>query len=251
MTERVRLDQQRNDFVATLAHDLQTPVIASDRALLLVLDKASDKLEPTLLNLVSMLKKNNENLLHMIEGLLDAYHYEEGARSLYFDEVDVRTLVSTCVEELTPLAEQQGLTLSAQFPRKNVIAEADRTALRRVLTNLLDNAIKFTPVGGTITVTVTSSDSEVVLDVTDTGVGVPPEDLKVLFDRYWHGRAHKTYKASSGLGLFLCRQIVDAHSGRIECTSEVGKMTSFKVYLPLKQQTAAAPSQPTANIEAS
>ncbi len=118
----MRLDQQRNDFVATLAHDLQTPVIASDRALSLLLDKASASLAPDMLNLVSMLKKNNQNLLHMIESLLDAYHYEEGARALYFDDVDMRILVGTCVEELTPLAEQQGLTLKAKIPRKPVVA---------------------------------------------------------------------------------------------------------------------------------
>ena len=251
---RVRLDQQRNDFVATLAHDLQTPVIASDRALSLLLDKASASLAPDMLNLVSMLKKNNQNLLHMIESLLDAYHYEEGARALYFDDVDMRILVGTCVEELTPLAEQQGLTLKAKTPRKPVVAKADRPAMRRVLTNLMDNAIKFTPAGGTVEVGVAMVGDEVMFDVTDSGVGVPPEDLKRLFDRYWHGRSHKAYKASNGLGLYLCRQIVDAHKGRIECVSEVGKMTSFRVYLPIDQQNLPGrPENSTgepANLEA-
>ncbi len=108
--------------------------------------------------------------------------------------------------------------------------------MRRVLTNLMDNAIKFTPAGGTVEVGVAMVGDEVMFDVTDSGVGVPPEDLKRLFDRYWHGRSHKAYKASNGLGLYLCRQIVDAHKGRIECVSEVGKMTSFRVYLPIDQQ---------------
>lgn len=254
VTERVRLDQQRNDFVATLAHDLQTPVIASDRALSLLLDKASKSLSPDLLNLVTMLKKNNQNLLHMIESLLDAYHYEEGARALYLDEVDMKILVMTCVDELTPLAEQQGLKLTADLPRKSIIAQVDRTAMRRVLTNLLDNAIKFTPKGGTVEAAVSVDSVELLLEVRDSGVGVPPEDQKRLFDRYWHGRSHKAYKASSGLGLYLCRQIVDAHQGRIECHSEVGKMTSFKVYLPLNQSITAdgepVVSQSTATLEA-
>jgi len=253
VTERVRLDQQRSDFVATLAHDLQTPVIASDRALTLLLDKASKSLSPDLLNLVSMLKKNNENLLHMIESLLEVYHYEEGARALYFDDVDMRLLVTTCVDELMPLADEQGLILTSRLPRKAVIAKADRTAIRRVLTNLLDNAIKFTPMGGTIEVSVSADNDEVVLEVADSGVGVPPEDLQRLFERYWHGRAHRTYKASSGLGLYLCRQIVDAHKGRIEVESEVGKMTTFKVYLPIVQRESVTEqtAQSTANLEAS
>jgi PAS domain S-box-containing protein len=252
-TERVQLDQQRSDFVATLAHDLQTPVIASDRALALLLDKASKSLSPDLLNLVSMLKKNNQNLLHMIESLLDVYHYEEGARALYFDDVDMRLLASTCIEELTALADEQGVILTSRLPRRAVIAKADRTAIRRVLTNLLDNAIKFTPRGGTIEVAVAAENDEVLLEVTDSGVGVPPEDLQRLFDRYWHGRGHKTYKASSGLGLYLCQQIVDAHKGRIEVESEVGKMTTFKVYLPIVQRDIAseAAAQSTAKTEAS
>jgi PAS domain S-box-containing protein len=251
VTQRVQLDQQRNDFVATLAHDLQTPVIASDRALLIVLDKASSSLAPELLNLVSMLKKNNENLLHMIESLLEVYHYEEGARALYFDDVDLKLLVTTCIDELTPLAQQQGLQLKSQLPRQSVVAKADRTAIRRVLTNLLDNAIKFTPAGGSVEASVGTEGNEVVLTVSDTGVGVPPEDLKRLFDRYWFGRSHKAYKASSGLGLYLCRQIVDAHKGRIECESEIGKMTSFKVYLPAGiDNLARTPAESTANLEA-
>lgn len=236
ISERVRLDQQRNDFVATLAHDLQTPVIASDRALSLLLGKTANTLSPDLLNLITMLKKNNQNLLHMIESLLDVYHYEEGARALYFDDIDLNLLVTTCVDELTPLANQQELDLSASLPRKRVLARADRTAIRRVLTNLLDNAIKFTPAGGKIEVGLDADDQCAILEVTDTGVGVPAQDLERLFDRYWHGRNHNSYKASSGLGLYLCRQIADAHGGRIECASEVGKMTSFKVYLPLEQK---------------
>lgn len=253
VSERVRLDQQRKDFVATLAHDLQTPVIASDRALSLLLDRVTKTMEPDFINLVSMLKKNNENLLHMIVSLLDLYHYEEGARSLYFDDVDLRLLVTTCVEELLPLADQQGLTLTSRLPRRSVVAQADRTALRRVLTNLLDNAIKFTPRGGSIEVGLAQRGDWVVLEVSDTGLGISDDDQKRLFDRYWHGRGHKTYKASKGLGLYLCRQIVDAHHGRIECHSELGKLTSFKVHLPIHQSVVDNVSETahSANLEAS
>ena len=94
VTERVLLDTQRKDFVATLAHDLQTPVIASDRALSLILNKLQDNVQPDTIKLLSMLKKNNENLLHMIESLLDLYHYEAGAQALYFDDVDLKLLAT-------------------------------------------------------------------------------------------------------------------------------------------------------------
>jgi signal transduction histidine kinase/ActR/RegA family two-component response regulator len=233
VTERVKLDTQRKDFVATLAHDLQTPVIASDRALSLIMGKVTDSIAPETFKLVSMLKKNNENLLHMIESLLDVYHYEAGAQSLYFDDVDLKLLTTTCIDEIRVLASEQGLMVSAKIPDDLSTVLADRTAMRRVITNLLDNAIKFTPPGGTIEVRGYNSGSQVTLEVEDSGIGIPPADRAHLFERYWHGIGRKTFKNSNGLGLFLCKQIIDSHHGRIECESEVGKMTVFRICLPI------------------
>lgn len=233
VTERVRLDLQRKDFVATLAHDLQTPVIASDRALELLLNQLSATVSPSLINLVQMLKKNNQNLLHMIQSLLEIYQYEAGAQTLYFDDVDLKILTSTCIDELMPIAQKQKVNLTASFPTKFPTVPADRTALRRVITNLLDNSIKFTPQGGSIEVSGSADGLHLVLEVTDSGTGISLEDQKHLFERYWHGSSHKSFKRSSGLGLYLCKQIVEAHKGQIECESEVGKMTRFRVRLPL------------------
>ncbi len=102
------------------------------------------------------------------------------------------------------------------------------------MTNLLDNALKFTPRGGQIEVRGHSHDKHVVIEVENDGVGIPPEDIVHLFERYWHRIDRKTFKKSNGLGLFLCKQIVDAHQGKIECESEVGKVTVFRLILPIK-----------------
>lgn len=243
VSERVLREQQRKDFVATLAHDLQTPVIASDRALSLLLNQIPDTLAPELINLAVMLKKNNKNLLHMIESLLDVYHYEEGASALYFDKVDLTVLINTCIEELMPLATQEGIKLGADLPQNLSPVYADRTAIRRVITNLLDNSLKFTPSGGSISVRAQNCDEFVSIEVSDTGVGIKPEDQAYLFERYWHGKGHtKTFKGSSGLGLYVCRQIVEAHHGRIECDSEVDKLTTFRVTLPVRKRSAEQPA---------
>jgi signal transduction histidine kinase len=153
---------------------------------------------------------------------------------LYFDDVDLSQLVSTCVEELTPLAENLGRKIINKSEGDSQLVAVDRTALRRVITNLLDNAIKFSNEGGTVEVKVSSDprDEQVLLEVTDFGVGISDEDKKRLFERFWHGSGHKTYKGSTGLGLYLCRQIATAHGGMISCESEVGKMTKFTVTLP-------------------
>jgi signal transduction histidine kinase len=234
VTERVQLDTQRKDFVATLAHDLQTPVIASDRALALILNKLQATAAPDAINLLSMLKKNNESLLHMIESLLDLYHYEAGAQALYFDDVDLKLLACACIDELLPLAHEQGLEIKSQFLDDLAHVSADRTAIRRVILNLLDNAIKFTPAGGLIEVSGEREENCVVLRVKDNGVGIPLADRSHLFERYWHGTTRKTFKNSNGLGLFLCKQIMDSHHGRIECHSDVGKMTVFSITLPVE-----------------
>lgn len=246
VTERILRDAQRKDFVATLAHDLQTPVIASDRALSLLLTNLPESLSSDMTNLVTMLKKNNQNLLHMIEALMDVYYYEEGAGALYFDAVDLKLVADTCIEELLPLASEQGLSIKSKFSANLGPVLADRTAIRRVITNLLDNAIKFTPRGGTITIQAKNEDTNAVITVSDTGIGIKPEDEAHLFERYWHGIGHKTYKGSRGLGLFLCRQIVESHSGQITCASTPDKGTTFTFTLPIsvKKTIAANETQP-------
>ena len=240
VTERVLLEEQRKDFVGTLAHDLQTPVIASDRALELLLSRLKGHLEPELEKLISMLKDNNQHLLHMIQSLLEVYHYEAGSRALYFDDVDLKSLITTCVEELTPLAHEQGIVLNCQLTDGNIKARADRTALRRVITNLLDNAIKFSHPGGKVTINAGKQGKEAVFTVEDTGIGIADSDRPHLFERFWHAVSdrRKTFKGSSGLGLYLCRQIVEAHDGQIECESEPGKMTKFIVSLPSHKSEA-------------
>jgi signal transduction histidine kinase/ActR/RegA family two-component response regulator len=234
VTERVALSQQREDFVATLAHDLQTPVIASDRALELLLSATSDKLDPESVKMIGMLKKNNESLLNMIQGLLDVYRYQEGAQSLYFDNVDLRPLVSNCVESLQALAAKQRITLTQSMSDDLCTVWADRTALRRVIMNLLDNAIKFSRPEGQVEISAFNGRAQhVTFQITDNGIGISPRDQAHLFKRYWHGNGHqKTYKPGCGLGLYLCKQIVEAHHGLIGCESEPDKPTVFYVSLP-------------------
>jgi signal transduction histidine kinase len=235
VTERVQLEIQRKDFVGTLAHDLQTPVIASDRALEVLLSRLANQIEPDLKNLIAMLKRNNQNLLHMIQSLLDIYHYEMGAKALHFNNVEVAGLVQSCIEELSSLALENELSFKFTSNGDDVTIAADRTGLRRVITNLLDNAIKYSPKGGIIDVSIGKRDGSLLLEVMNEGVGISKDDQPHLFKRFWHTSQSKGYKASSGLGLYLCRQIVQAHRGGIECDSEPGKTTRFAVKLPVVQ----------------
>jgi len=244
-TERKLLEEQRKEFIGTLAHDLQTPVIASDRALELLIGRLDNRVEPDIFKLANMLRDNNQNLLRMIQSLLEVYHYEAGARELYFDKVNLAQLVTICVDEITPLAEKHGRKIKTVLNAQDPTVWADRTALRRLITNLLDNAVKFSHEGGLIEAAVNNGtgDGEVSLEVTDHGIGISKDDQTRLFERFWHGSGHKTYKGSSGLGLYLCRQIVEAHGGTIVCHSKLGKMTKFTVNLPKQPTKESAPKK--------
>jgi signal transduction histidine kinase/DNA-binding response OmpR family regulator len=244
-TQRNLLEEQRKEFIGTLAHDLQTPVIASDRALELLIERFNNRIEPSDLRLTEMLRDNNQNLLRMIQSLLEVYHYEAGARSLYFDKVNLAQLATICVDEMTPLAKKQGRKIKTQLHGQDHAVWADRTALRRLITNLIDNAVKYSNEGGQIDLTVSNAagGNYVTLEVVDYGIGISKDDQKRLFERFWHRSGHKTYKGSSGLGLYLCRQIVEAHGGTITCQSKLGKMTKFTVSLPREALKAVAARQ--------
>jgi PAS domain S-box-containing protein len=235
-TDRKLLEEQRKEFIGTLAHDLQTPVIASDRALELLIGRLNNRIEPDNFKLANMLRDNNQNLLRMIQSLLEVYRYEAGARELYFDKVDLSQLVTVCVDEMTPLAEKHLRTIKTSVNAEDPTVWGDRTALRRLITNLLDNAVKFSHEGGVVEIQVNNGtgDGDVLLEVVDQGIGISTDDQSRLFERFWHGTGHKSYKGSSGLGLYLCRQIVEAHGGTIFCESKLGKMTKFIVSLPKK-----------------
>ncbi len=254
VTERTRLSQQRDDFVATLAHDLQTPVIASDRALELLQETLQERLSGEQLKLVSMLRDNNRTLLNMIQSLLEIYRYEAGAQPLYFDDVDLQLVAETCARDLTPLAEKHGIQISVNVPSNTHRVTADRVAVRRVIVNLVDNAIKYTPRGGQIDIRAQNLDGRVSLEIVDTGIGISSDALPRLFNRYWH-RADKSlgdrsHKQSCGLGLYLCKQIIDAHGGRIWCESQPGHGSRFTIEFPCAARSLPAVTQTVAFLPA-
>lgn len=232
VAERVRLARQREDFVATLTHDLQTPVIATDRAIELLLNTAGHHLEESHLMLVTKLRANNSNLLHMIQQLLDVYRYEAGAQVHYFDSVNLGLTVESCVDSLSSIIKEHDLSVESDLPSNLKKIWADHPAIRRVLTNLLENAIKYTPRKSKISIGARNLPTCVLLSISNPGTGIQPEDIPLLFQRYWHKSQEKTYKPSSGLGLYLCKKIVEAHGGEIWCESELNQMTTFYVKLP-------------------
>lgn len=233
--ERDEIARQREDFVSRLTHDLRTPLVAAERMLELLLMGALGELSPQMNEIITIMGRSNTNLLAMVNTLLEVYRFEAGRKTLAFQPVNVRQLLQEVAGELNPLAEPKGLAINLQIPEQpnSCVMNADRLELHRLFTNLVGNAIKFSD-KGTVTIRLTppTTDGKLKIEIADTGVGIPPEEQVTLFERFRQG-SHK--RSGSGLGLYLSRRIVEAHQGTIEVNSEVGKGSTFIMYLPVKQ----------------
>lgn len=241
--ERDQIARQREDFVSWLTHDLRTPIVAAERMLALFQQGALGELAPGMQEAVVTMARSNRNLLAMVNTLLEVYRYEAGRKTLTFSPIDLKQLLQEVIEELTPLAGEKNLSLVLDVGDKdahnklNSKVVGDRLELHRVFTNLIGNAIKFTDKGSVVvrmvpdTNIVDSDTPSLVIEVQDTGPGIPPEDQAVLFERFRQGN-HK--RSGSGLGLHLSRRIVEAHQGAIEVKSELGKGSLFRISLPVQ-----------------
>jgi two-component system sensor histidine kinase/response regulator len=243
--ERNSIALQREDFVSRLAHDLRTPLVAADRMLTLMQQGALGEISLPMRDAFGTMVRSNKNLIDMVNMLLEVYRYEAGRKSLSFAAVDLRQLIAEVAEELAPLADAKGLSLNLNLTESAESAPiakypGDRLELHRLLTNLIGNAIKFTD-SGSIDIRLKAANSPaftsftnqplawVIIEIQDTGAGISPAEQTKLFERFGPG-THK--RSGTGLGLHLCRHIVEAHRGTIEAKSELGKGSLFTIRLP-------------------
>jgi signal transduction histidine kinase len=243
--ERDQIARQREDFVSRLTHDLRTPLVAADRMLILFQQGALGELPPTMKEAIDTMLRSNRNLLQMVNTLLEVFRFEAGRKNLAFLPVDIPPLLAEVAKELTPLAEEKGLTVKLQLEQQPNSSKVlgDRLELHRLFTNLVGNAIKFTD-AGSVTLRLQPDDfpatnpttkqpvSFIKIEVADTGSGITPEEQATLFERFRQG-SHR--RSGSGLGLYLSRRIVEAHQGSIDVNSELGKGSVFTVRLPILQ----------------
>lgn len=226
-TDRVLLQQQREDFVATLTHDLKTPVLATNRAIKFLLDGDFGQVADSQKEVLETILQSNSALYSLVQTLLDVYRFDSGVKELHLKDCNLATIITQMVTEVMPLAQEKGVDLRATLPSDCKEIRCDENDIRRVVQNLLDNSLKFTPSGGSITVSMVYSPEKTVVSVADTGKGIPEENKPKLFQRFWQAGSTGRYYASTGLGLYLCRRIVEAHGGQIWCESTLGQGSKF------------------------
>jgi signal transduction histidine kinase len=220
--------QARADVLGVVAHDLRNPLslIVTTTELL----QEEDLAEAQRRQVLDIARRAGKQMNRLIEDLLDTVQLESGKLSLVLEDVPVVSIFRQADETLRPMAEKRRLKLTAIPCEEGVCVRADSLRVSQVLGNLLGNALKFTPEGGEVTFGAVRGEREVVFDVSDTGPGIPPEQVEHLFDQFWQAR--KNDKRGVGLGLTIAKGIVEAHGGRIWCHSVLGAGSTFSFTLP-------------------
>ncbi len=223
--------QEREDFMATLTHDMKNPLIGANRLLEMFVDGSFGQFTEQQAEMLQCLKETNAGLLKLIADLIDVYRFEKDVNFLWTSPCDLVKIVSTCVSRISPFAKLRSIEIATQLPEQLPV-QVDQGRFERVVQNLLDNALKFSPKGGSICVRLFKSGSDTIVEIEDNGLGISQSEQALLFQRFAQGSAGKRYSAGSGLGLYLCKKIVEAHGGTIECKSEPNRGTIFRVTLP-------------------
>jgi two-component system phosphate regulon sensor histidine kinase PhoR len=231
VTDLMRALRVRDDFVASVSHELRTPLTSIMGYLDMAIEHNAE-LAPEVAHYLRVASRNADRLLLLVSDLLTAAQGEGHAMRISPHPTDLAALVHLCLDDATPRAEVAGLHLErdiADLPK--VVADAGRLA--QVVDNLVSNAVKYTPPGGTVSLTLASSEAQVVITVRDSGIGIATDDQKDLFTKFFRApNATERAIPGIGLGLVITKAIVEAHGGSIEFESEEGVGTTVRVSVP-------------------
>ncbi|MBR5224343.1 MAG: HAMP domain-containing histidine kinase [Clostridia bacterium] len=234
MSEQIRtLDEARNQFVSNASHELKTP-LATIKILVESMMYEENMPKELRAEFLSDINKEIDRLSSVVGDLLTLVHIDSNKLRLRREMIVFADTVRESAGRLAPLAKKREQTLDIQISDSCEMF-ADPGKLGQVCYNIIENAIKYTPDGGKITVKLKKSGRDAVLEITDTGVGIPPEDQPHVFDRFYRvDKARSRDTGGTGLGLSIVQQIIRLHAGSIQVFSEVGKGTTFVIQLPVK-----------------
>ena len=220
-------------FTADASHELKTPLTVVRAGVERAITRP-DTAPETLAALEETLQEVNR-MTELLDSLLTLARADEGRAELHREPVDLRQILEEAGETGELLAEHAGVGIDIRLPAEPVVVSVDRSRVRQLALNLIENAVKYTPRGGQVSVELGSSNGRAVFTVADTGIGIAPGDLPHVFDRFWRAdsaRTRTSERAGTGLGLAICKWIAEAHGGTIEVQSRPGRGTTFTVGLP-------------------
>ncbi|HEX9310724.1 MAG TPA: HAMP domain-containing sensor histidine kinase [Gemmatimonadaceae bacterium] len=250
-SQLAELERLRAEFVGVASHELKTPINVIIGYLELLQEGIYGDLTPPQKEVLETIKKQADSLTRLVKRLLDISRFEASGGKIDVREVDLPHLLTTLESSFSVLASQRDIAFTIDH-RENLPSKVswDEDRINEVLGNLLSNAFKFTERGGKVSLTVAPMDGKVTITVTDTGAGIPPQQLPHIFDKFFQAdnQAAAATKGT-GLGLAIAKEIVEAHGGQITVQSQVGRGTTFVVTLPIQPSGAKKRREASAKAE--
>ena len=239
VTQALEVSRLKDEFVGLISHELRTPLSSILGYLELMRDDDENPLSEEQVQYLGVAERNAHRLLRLVGDLLFTAQVGSSTFSLDTTVLEIGPIINASVESASPTAAGAGVEITATVPTKPIFVLGDAQRLGQACDNLISNAIKFTPRGGKVTVTVDIVESKVVITITDTGMGIPEDELDQLFARFFRAStATRAAVPGVGLGLSITKAIIVAHHGELDVQSEVGKGTSFILRLPLNTPVA-------------
>ncbi|MFC5712752.1 two-component system histidine kinase PnpS [Thalassorhabdus alkalitolerans] len=231
ISELKKLEQVRKDFVANVSHELRTPVTSVKGFAETLLDGAMENPELRK-QFLDIIWKESDRLQDLISELLELSKIEQEHFQLHIQQVNIAALTKEVTDLLLPKAKEKDITVTSKGDGK-ALMNGDPARLKQILINIINNSIVYTPVKGNILVEVTSEDKQIKVSVTDTGIGISQEHIKRIFERFYRiEKARSRNSGGTGLGLAIVKHLVEAHQGKIEVDSTLGKGTTFTLTFP-------------------
>lgn len=227
--EILKNDKLKNEFIASVSHELRTPLTSiKGWAMTIRTGDLEDKCE--VLDGLEIIEKESERLASLVEELLDFSKFVSGKIILKKERIHIKNIIGHIQKQMSPRAIRQNINFNVQIEEDLPVILLDQNRIKQVLINVLDNAFNFTPEQGSIEINVTLEREHLLMIVKDSGIGIPKEDLLRVTEKFFKGSSSKS---GSGIGLSICKEIVELHDGQLIITSEWGKGTQITISLPL------------------
>lgn len=231
ITEEKRVETIKKDFVANVSHELRTPLASIKGYSETLIDGGMDDKE-TLKEFLKIIDRHATRMSRLIDDLLTLSRLESHQMTIVSAPVDLKDLILSITTGFEKQARDKGIRLNSEIPDDLPRVLGDRDRLEQVVVNLLDNAIKYTPSGGSVAVTACKNDGAVVVDIKDTGIGIPAGDIPRIFERFYRvDKARSRELGGTGLGLAIVKHIIQVHNGRLHVESSPGRGSTFSFSL--------------------
>lgn len=228
------LNQLRSDFIIMMSHELKTPLTSIQEGIGLILDEVDGPINKEQESTLEIVRDNIKRLSNLIQNVLTFYKIESGQIKVLYQWTDIKKLAQEICHLMKPAVKKKGIQFECHYPKDKIEMECDSDKIMQVFINLIDNAIKYTPPNGKITMHLYQENNKVVFDLTDTGIGIKTEDQEKIFDMFEQSKKKGMWPSQgAGVGLAICKKFIEQHNGKILVESEYKKGAKFTVMLPM------------------